>query len=65
MVSFMLFGCVPLMSYVILINIEFNDFDPKFLISCLLTLITLLLLGAIKVCVFYSNFTIIFPFFFF
>ena len=49
LLSFMAFGCVPLLSYVMLVSVKFkNAFDPRFLISILLTVCTLLTLGALK-----------------
>jgi len=48
MISFMLFGIVPLLSYIIFETVQFQNFDPKFMISIFLTFLTLLILGAIK-----------------
>ena len=48
--SFLVFGCVPLLAYLIFENVDFgDDYDPKFLISIILTLITLAVLGGVKV----------------
>ncbi|ETO21127.1 hypothetical protein RFI_16076 [Reticulomyxa filosa] len=48
MSSFMVFGVVPLLAYVITLPINFPDYNPTFLISIILTVLTLLLLGGIK-----------------
>ena len=49
LLSFLCFGCVPLLSYIILAQIDFNDnFDPRFLISCILTILCLFGLGVFK-----------------
>lgn len=48
MASFMVFGIVPLLSYVVLSFVNFPDYDPKFIISIILTLLTLATLGALK-----------------
>eukprot|EP00054_Salpingoeca_dolichothecata_P004781 m.31849 g.31849 ORF g.31849 m.31849 type:complete len:409 (-) comp14853_c0_seq2:123-1349(-) len=47
--AFVIFGLVPLLSYVALGSIDWGDsFDPLFLIACLLTAVALFVLGAIK-----------------
>ena len=46
--SFLVFGCVPLLSYVVLAPVKFKGFDPSFLVSILLTLMTLCALGVLK-----------------
>jgi VIT1/CCC1 family predicted Fe2+/Mn2+ transporter len=47
--SFMLFGFIPLLAYVALDPINWPDsFDPIFLIACILTALSLFVLGAIK-----------------
>jgi VIT1/CCC1 family predicted Fe2+/Mn2+ transporter len=51
--SFMVFGSVPLLGYVIFLSALGNDPDALFGISCGLTAITLFALGALK-----SRFTI-------
>jgi len=48
MVSFMLFGCVPLLTYVITAPIHFTGYNPTFVISIVLTILILLTLGGIK-----------------
>lgn len=47
-ISFICFGVVPLLSYVIFKDVEFAHYDPKFAISIFLTLFTLFLLGFVK-----------------
>lgn len=47
-VAFICFGIIPLLSYVVFETVEFQSFNPKFLISIILTLFTLFLLGAVK-----------------
>ena len=49
--SFLLFGCVPLLSYVAFNGIEFDrsaSIDPKFAISIVMTVLTLFGLGVLK-----------------
>lgn len=48
--SFLLFGCVPLLSYVAFNDIEFDatSYDPKFVISIFMTIATLFGLGLLK-----------------
>ena len=48
LISFLLFGCIPLLSYVIFEAIEFDGYDPKFVISICLTVLTLFGLGVFK-----------------
>eukprot|EP00486_Rosalina_sp_Unknown_P012610 CAMPEP_0201591922 /NCGR_PEP_ID=MMETSP0190_2-20130828/189958_1 /ASSEMBLY_ACC=CAM_ASM_000263 /TAXON_ID=37353 /ORGANISM="Rosalina sp." /LENGTH=275 /DNA_ID=CAMNT_0048050461 /DNA_START=32 /DNA_END=859 /DNA_ORIENTATION=+ len=48
LISFLCFGCVPLLSYVAFEAIEFDGYDPKFLISIILTILTLFGLGVFK-----------------
>lgn len=46
--SFLGFGCVPLVSYVVFDSIQFTGYDPKFTISIILTTLTLFGLGIFK-----------------
>ncbi|ETO33784.1 hypothetical protein RFI_03318 [Reticulomyxa filosa] len=50
MASFLCFGCIPLLTYVVTAPIHFTgkSYDPTFLISCILTGWTLAVLGGIK-----------------
>eukprot|EP01084_Bolivina_argentea_P208468 355409_1 len=49
LLSFLCFGCVPLLSYVAFASIEFEgNYDPKFIISIVLTVCTLFGLGVFK-----------------
>ena len=50
LLSFMVFGCIPLISYVAFSEIDYDEgtTDPKFIISILLTAITLFCLGIFK-----------------
>ena len=48
LLSFVAFGCVPLLSYLAFEAIEFEGYDPKFLISIILTTFTLFGLGVFK-----------------
>mmetsp|Transcript_66836 Transcript_66836/g.106273 ORF Transcript_66836/g.106273 Transcript_66836/m.106273 type:complete len:293 (-) Transcript_66836:114-992(-) len=48
LMSFLCFGCIPLLSYILFAQIEFDGFDPKFVISCCLTVISLFGLGVFK-----------------
>lgn len=48
LISFLCFGSVPLLSYVAFEGIEFDGYDPKFLISIILTVLTLFGLGVFK-----------------
>ncbi|MES1909515.1 MAG: hypothetical protein MHM6MM_002241 [Cercozoa sp. M6MM] len=48
-ISFLVFGFVPLLAYLILNSVDFGDsFNPTFLVSCLMTVLTLGLLGVVK-----------------
>lgn len=59
MTSFLIFGCVPLLSYLFFVDIDFGGYDPKFVISICLTLVTLGVLGFVKVlyilCIYYFS----------
>mmetsp|Transcript_42041 Transcript_42041/g.67586 ORF Transcript_42041/g.67586 Transcript_42041/m.67586 type:complete len:292 (+) Transcript_42041:28-903(+) len=48
LLSFLGFGCVPLLSYVAFEAVEFEGYDPKFVISIALTVLTLFGLGVFK-----------------
>lgn len=46
--SFIAFGLVPLMTYVVLSPVHWTGFDARFLICCILTGVALFILGALK-----------------
>mmetsp|Transcript_45321 Transcript_45321/g.75203 ORF Transcript_45321/g.75203 Transcript_45321/m.75203 type:complete len:295 (+) Transcript_45321:32-916(+) len=46
--SFLVFGFVPLLSYIFFQHIEFDSYDPKFVISCAVTGVTFFILGVFK-----------------
>jgi len=51
LLSFLLFGCIPLLSFVILSEIELDlifGVEPKLLISAIMTILTLFALGVLK-----------------
>lgn len=50
-ISFILFGLIPLIGYVIFSSTGMNDFQ-LFIVAIVLTAITLFFLGAVKVCLF-------------
>ena len=49
LISFLLFGCVPLLAYLIFEGVTLGGKSTKFIISIVLTLVTLAALGALKV----------------
>jgi len=47
MISFLIFGCIPLLSYIVFLPANFSS-STLFAIACCLTILTLFVLGIIK-----------------